>query len=96
MRAGKPAKSRRLGCPWRDLLNAFKCWNLVYKRFNAWSSACKRLKAFQALIEEPTSSGPLSITYESPPAQYRYLLMSLRPEILIVVLLEALNQCIDE
>ncbi|GAB3374406.1 IS5 family transposase [Azotobacter armeniacus] len=43
----------RAGCPWRDLPSAFGGWNSVYKRFNAWSSAGKWLKVFQALIEEP-------------------------------------------
>src|SRR5688500_950591 len=28
----------RTGCPWRDLPQAFGCWNRIYKRFNAWRS----------------------------------------------------------
>jgi transposase len=28
----------RTGCPWRDLPQAFGCWNRIYKRFDAWSA----------------------------------------------------------
>lgn len=43
----------RVGCPWRDLPEAFGCWNSIYKRFNAWSSSGKWLKVFKALVVEP-------------------------------------------
>lgn len=43
----------RVGCPWRDLPQAFGRWNRIYKRFNAWSAAGKWLKVFKALVIEP-------------------------------------------
>lgn len=43
----------RTGCPWRDLPEAFGGWSRVYKRFNAWSTAGKWLKVFQALVTDP-------------------------------------------
>jgi hypothetical protein len=44
---------RRTGCPWRDLPQAFGCWNRIYKRFNAWSAAGKWTEIFKALVVEP-------------------------------------------
>ena len=29
----------RVGCPWRDLPDAFGNWNRIYKRYNAWSAS---------------------------------------------------------
>ncbi|SEA40239.1 Transposase [Nitrosospira multiformis] len=43
----------RTGCPWRDLPQAFGCWNRIYKRFNAWSTAGKWIEIFKALVVEP-------------------------------------------
>ncbi|SDY54681.1 Putative transposase of IS4/5 family [Nitrosomonas sp. Nm58] len=43
----------RVGCPWRDLPEAFECWNSIYKRFNAWSSTNKWGRVFKALIIDP-------------------------------------------
>jgi len=43
----------RVGCPWRDLLEAFGCWNSIYKRFNAWSFSSKWLRIFKALTIDP-------------------------------------------
>ena len=43
----------RTGCPWRDLPQAFGCWNRIYKRFNAWSAAGKWIEIFKALVVEP-------------------------------------------
>lgn len=43
----------RVGCPWRDLPEAFGCWNSIYKRFNAWSAAGKWVNLFKALVVEP-------------------------------------------
>ncbi len=42
-----------IGCPWRDLPEAFGCWNLIYKRFNAWSLNSKWLRIFKALSIDP-------------------------------------------
>ena len=39
----------RVGCPWRDLLQAFGCWNSIYKRLNEWSLSKKWLSIFKAL-----------------------------------------------
>ena len=43
----------RVGCPWRDLPEAFGCWNSIYKRFNAWSAAGKWVNLFKAPVVEP-------------------------------------------
>lgn len=43
----------RTGCPWRDLPEAFGCWNSVYKRFNAWSASGKLFAIYQVLVEDP-------------------------------------------
>ena len=43
----------RVGCPWRDLPEAFGCWNSIYKRFNAWSLSRKWLSIFKALSIDP-------------------------------------------
>jgi len=43
----------RIGCPWRDLPDAFGPWSKVYKRFNAWCASGKWLKVFEALVVEP-------------------------------------------
>ena len=43
----------RVGCPWRDLPEAFGCWNSIYKHFNAWSAAGKWVNLFKALVVEP-------------------------------------------
>lgn len=43
----------RVGCPWRDLPDFFGCWNMIYKRFNAWSKAGKWKKIFTRLVSEP-------------------------------------------
>ena len=43
----------RVGCPWRDLPDAFGNWSKIYKRFNAWSAAGKWLKVLQALVTDP-------------------------------------------
>ena len=37
----------QVGCPCRDLPQAFGCWNSIYKRFNAWSK--KWLRIFKVL-----------------------------------------------
>jgi len=31
----------RVGCPWRDLPEAFGPWTRVYKRFNDWSKKAR-------------------------------------------------------
>lgn len=41
----------RVGCPWRDLPEAFGCWNSIYKRFKAWSAGGKWLRGFQGAGE---------------------------------------------
>ena len=43
----------RVGCPWRDLPEAFGCWNSIYKRFSAWSAGGKWLRVFKVLVNEP-------------------------------------------
>jgi len=43
----------RVGCPWRDLPEAFGRWNSIYKKFNRWSSQNKLMTVFQALIQDP-------------------------------------------
>ncbi|SEQ12117.1 Transposase, partial [Nitrosomonas ureae] len=43
----------RVGCPWRDLPEAFGSWNSIYKRFNAWSLSSKWLSIFKALSIDP-------------------------------------------
>lgn len=43
----------RVGYPWRDLSEAFRCWNSIYKRFSAWSLSGKWVRVFKALIIEP-------------------------------------------
>ena len=43
----------RVGCPWRDLPEAFGSWNSIYKRFNAWSLSNKWLRIFKALSIDP-------------------------------------------
>jgi transposase len=43
----------RVGCPWRDLPEAFGSWNSIYKRFNAWSLSSKWLRIFKALSIDP-------------------------------------------
>ena len=43
----------RVCCPWRDLPEAFGCWNSIYKRFNAWSAGGKWLRVFKVLVNEP-------------------------------------------
>jgi len=43
----------RIGCPWRDLPDAFGPWRKLYKRFNAWCASGKWLKVFEALVIEP-------------------------------------------
>lgn len=43
----------RTRCPWRDLSRAFRNWNKVYKRFNAWSASDKWFKVFKRLVVEP-------------------------------------------
>jgi hypothetical protein len=50
----------RTGCPWRDLPQAFGCWNRIYKRFNAWSAAGKWIEIFKASWLNLTWSGLLS------------------------------------
>lgn len=42
----------RVGCPGRDLPEAFGCWNSIYKRFNAWSAGGKWLRVFKVLVNE--------------------------------------------
>jgi len=37
----------RVGCPWRDLPEAFGSWSKVPKRLNAWCATGKWLKAVQ-------------------------------------------------
>ena len=37
----------RVGCPWRDLPDAFGNWNAVYKRFNEWARLDKLMSIFQ-------------------------------------------------
>jgi transposase len=43
----------RVGCPWRDLPEAFGKWNSVYKKFNPWSKNGLWLKLFQSLTSDP-------------------------------------------
>ena len=43
----------RVGCPWRDLPDAFGNWNAIYKRFNEGSRKEKLLNIFNALVVEP-------------------------------------------
>ncbi len=39
----------RVSCPWRNLPQAFGCWNSIYKRFNAWALSRKWIHIFKAL-----------------------------------------------
>ncbi|POP61811.1 IS5/IS1182 family transposase, partial [Pseudomonas amygdali pv. morsprunorum] len=43
----------RVGCPWRDLPEAFGNWSKVYKRFNAWSASGKWVKVLEVLMTDP-------------------------------------------
>ena len=43
----------RVGCPWRDLPDAFGYWNAIYRRFNEWSSKGKLLKIFKSFVQNP-------------------------------------------
>ena len=43
----------RVGCPWRDVPEAFGGWNNIYKCFNYWSRKGKLLRLFQTLAHEP-------------------------------------------
>lgn len=43
----------RVGCPWRDLPEAFGDWRSIYSRFNEWSSKEKIFNIFKQLIQEP-------------------------------------------
>ena len=42
----------RVGCPWRDLPQAFGRWNSVFKRFNEWSTKGKLLAIFKSISED--------------------------------------------
>ncbi len=42
----------RVGCPWRELPNAFGNWNAIYKRFNEWSRKEKLIGIFNRLAVE--------------------------------------------
>jgi len=43
----------RVGCPWRDLPEAFGDWNAVYKRFNEWSEKGILMEIFKELAQNP-------------------------------------------
>ena len=43
----------RVGCPWRDLPEAFGDWRSVYSRFNEWSCKEKIFKIFKQLVQAP-------------------------------------------
>lgn len=43
----------RVGCPWRDLPKEFGRWNIIFQKFNRWSSKGKLMLIFKALIQEP-------------------------------------------
>jgi len=43
----------RVGCPWRDLLAEFGCWNSIYQKFNRWSLKNKLMKIFKSLVQNP-------------------------------------------
>ena len=43
----------RVGCPWRDLPEAFGNWNSVFKRFNDWCKKGKLKVVFRRLAIDP-------------------------------------------
>ena len=43
----------RVGCPWRDIPEAFGSSNTIFKAFRRWSKNNKILKVFKKLIDEP-------------------------------------------
>ena len=43
----------RVGCPWRDLPDAFGDWSSIYSRFNEWSRKEKIFKIFKQLVQDP-------------------------------------------
>ena len=43
----------RTGAPWRDLPEAFGCWNSVFRRFRRWAQAGLFERLFQILSGEP-------------------------------------------
>jgi len=43
----------RVGCPWRDLPEAFGCWNSIFQKFNRWSSRNLLNKIFKSLLQDP-------------------------------------------
>ncbi len=42
-----------VGCPWRDLLIEFGCWNSIDQPLNHWSSKDQWMKMFKDLIQHP-------------------------------------------
>ena len=43
----------RVGRPWRDLPEKFRCWNSIYQKFNRWATKDKLIKIFKSLVREP-------------------------------------------
>ncbi|KEZ77932.1 IS5 family transposase [Salinisphaera hydrothermalis] len=43
----------RVGCPWRDLPQAFGPWTTIYQRFRAWAASGKWWRIFHACIVDP-------------------------------------------
>ena len=53
----------RAGSPWRDLPEAFGCWNTVFRRFRRW--ACKGVfeRLLEALLGDPDFEyAPIDVT----------------------------------
>lgn len=53
MTVGARLYRMRTGRLWKDLPEMLGDWNRIYKRYNAYSTSGKHLKAFKALMLEP-------------------------------------------
>src|SRR5580692_2836463 len=47
----------RTGSPWRDLPESFGDWNSVFRRFSRWSIKGVWWRIFEAMSDDPYSSG---------------------------------------
>jgi putative transposase len=43
----------RTGSPWRDLPEAFGCWNSAFRRFSRWSAKGVWHRIFAAMADDP-------------------------------------------